>query len=203
MVILLKISGIIFLTSILNFFVKNVGKYEFLKQDDTRWDETICVPTYGAWGTIEGCRLNANVSPYDEPRDCWVYMGGNEGGKEYCSIIFSRPMVVSLYGYFILYYLLFMILNIFGGGYPFLLVKILINFFTMIILTPICLVLEIRFIIFDNDLSLRSRFRLVFKFLGWSLKNIFLNFCGMVREMVVRHNDELFDVRKFYKKKIF
>jgi len=115
---------------------------EFLKMDDHNFKKTICVPTYGSWGTVEGCSEKANVSPYDEPKVCWIYQGSPIKKYKRCQIIFEKPIKTHIILNVLSGLTILKIIDIFFGGFIFVTIQligeILFNF-------PIILYVEIYF----------------------------------------------------------
>lgn len=141
MTILIRLSSLIILTSTVNILINLQNKPEWLKEPDKRWEETICSPTYGAWGTIQGCRLNAKISPYEYPQTCWVYMGENIEKYNKCDIVFNQPTRTHRVLLVILFALLFFMLDFLFGGYPFLFFRIL---FYSFLFFPLLFLIELK-----------------------------------------------------------
>lgn len=102
---------------ILSFILHYLNNIDIFKVDDTNWKETDCVGTYGAWSTIEGCKLiSEKVSPYTEDKKCWIHLYDTIQHK-YCEIIFKQPLKIHYITTIFKLVFVFLFVNILLGGY--------------------------------------------------------------------------------------
>ncbi len=136
------ILNIVFFSTMINVIFYLSKDNENLKELDSNWKETTCIPTYGYWGTIEGCKLKDKVPPYYEPEVCWVYVGepvikNTQVNK--CDITFKKPTRRYFLINWAIYLCIFKIFNCLFFRIPAYLLKCILDSF---ILFPILLQYE-------------------------------------------------------------
>ena len=160
MTILLNIISLILLSSFINLLLNISENADIMTDFDTNWIQTDCIPTYGAWGTIEGCMLKDKVSPFIQPKKCWVFMGNTLLSKnKICDIKFEQPLKSHYILTMAMVICVFKIFDIIFGGYPLLMMKC---FICVSLYFPILLIYEIKFHIQQKD---KFSFTRILKFL--------------------------------------
>lgn len=157
---ILKVLSLVTLSSIINLIINISPESNYFTQLDSNWAETECVPTYGAWGTIEGCKIKAKVSPYDEIKKCWVYIGRDD--RKYCEIIFDKPLQVHSFLSALMYGCIFMIFDVIFFGYFIFTLKSIIF---AVIAFNVLLVIEINEAKRGGKVSFRRIFRFIWQYI--------------------------------------
>ncbi len=153
MYIFKKVKHLFFYASLLNITWKLSNQYDSLKMFDSNWTTTTCIPSYGYWGTIEGCSIKANVSPYDDEKICWVKTNN-------CEIKFNEPLRMHTIALVLIMICCIKIIDIFLFGYLILFFGIIVN---TIFFGPMLLMYEIKLHIFDDeDLCFKRPFQFIF-----------------------------------------
>ena len=166
---MLQIPQIIFTLSLINLLIHLSNNSDFFKEFDSNWKETECIPTYGKWGTIDGCKKEDKVSPYDDSKTCWIYILHNKENFNHCEIVFIQPLKTSKFFTGILMFLIFYLFNLVFCGYPLIFLRIV---FYIIIFIPILFFIELKLFFVHNEGFHLSR---IFLFLYYSSKNSFEN----------------------------